>query len=507
MENFDVIVAGAGPVGLMLACELELVGASVAVIERRDEMDPTIKAGGIGPLAAEALERRGFGPAIREAEAELARGMAAMAAQAAARPAAAQARPAGPPLQGVIGHFSGLFLLEARHQREPERRQAGVNQQAVERMLGARARELGVAVRRGYELVELEPTDRGVTVEVRRGGAVEILQAGWLVGCDGGRSLVRKRAGFEFPGTEPTLTGYQALVELDDGDKLLPLGWRRTPRGMLAYGPIPGRILVVEFDGAPAERDAPITRDELQAALRRVSGTDVSIRAISTATRWTDNARVATDYRRGRVLLAGDAAHVHSPFGGQGLNLGLVDAANLGWKLAAELAGWAPPGLLDSYTAERRPVALRVVENTRAQVALMRPDPQTTALRELFATLLGQPAVNAHVGGMMRGLEERYPIAGDHPLTGAPLPALALDRGSSAELFAAGDGVLLDLGAGAPELRRPRLRTVRATCAARPELRAALVRPDGYVAWASDGGLAGLAEAVDAWFGRGDGRA
>ncbi|HEV7559768.1 MAG TPA: FAD-dependent monooxygenase [Kofleriaceae bacterium] len=495
METFDVIVAGGGPVGLMLACELKLVGVSVVVIDRREAMDLTIKAGGIGPLAAEAMERRGFATSLRTAEMEMAKQMFAMRGQA---------MPKNPTslMGGVIGHFGGLFMLLAQHQHEPERRFAGANQQAVELMLDHRARELGIPLRRGHELVEFEQTDRGVTVEVRHDDTTNVIQAHYLVGCDGGRSFVRKHAGFEFPGTEPTLTGYQALVDLVDGDKLLPLGWRRTPRGMLAYGPVPGRILTVEFDGAPADRDAPIELDELQAALRRVSGTDVTIRAIHTATRWTDNARVAPEYRRGRVFLAGDAAHVHSPFGGQGLNLGIVDAVNLGWKLAATLAGWAPPGLLDSYSAERRPVALRAVDNTRAQIALMRPDPQTTALRDLFATLLGQPSVNAYIGGMMRGIDARYAVDCSHPLAGTALADLALEGGArTAEWFGEGNGVLFDFGAGVPDVALPRLRTVRAACPSRPELRAALVRPDGYVAWASDGGLDGLDAALTTWFG------
>ena len=501
MDSFDVIISGAGSVGLMLACELRLAGVSVVVVERLAAIDPTIKAGGIGPIAAEAMLRRGFGPAFANAEHETAKAMFAMRGQPMPKGGASLASVMG----GVIGHFAGLFMLLAQHQQEPERRFVGVPQQLVEAWLEQRATELGISVRREHELVEFEQTDRGVTAEVRHAGAVQVLHGAYLVGCDGGRSFVRKHAGFEFPGTEPTLTGYQALVDLEDGDKLLPLGWRRTPRGMLAYGPVPGRILVVEFDGAPSTRDAPIERDEVQAALRRVSGTDVTIRAIKTATRWTDNARVATSYRNGRVLLAGDAAHVHSPFGGQGLNLGITDAVNLGWKLAGLIAGWAPPALLDTYTTERRPVALRAVDATRAQIALMRPDPQTTAMRDLFTTLLGQPSVNAYIGGMMRGIDVRYDVGCAHPLAGMALPDLELEidgRTTLAfELFAEGNAVLFDFGAGTRELAHPRIRTVRARCAAKPELRAALVRPDGYVAWASDAGTDGLDAALATWSG------
>jgi len=518
METFEFIVVGGGPVGLLLACELRLRGASVVVLEQRDTPDPTIKAATIGPLAGEMLERRGFAPQLREAERALFERMASMKRSTGGSPPAMPA--AGAPVRGILGHFAGLFLLDAAMQDEPARRPVGADQQAVEAMLAARAAELGVALRRGHELVEFEPTDLGVTAETRTPAGTVILQARYLVGCDGGRSFVRKHAGFEFPGTPPTLTGYQALVDLVDPEQLLPLGWRRTPRGMLAYGPVPGRILAVEFEGSPAQRDAPITLDELQGALRRVSGTDVTIRAIRTATRWTDNARVATDYRRGRVLLAGDAAHVHSPFGGQGMNLGMGDAMNLGWKLAAALAGWAPPGLLDSYSAERQPAALRVVDNTRAQVALMRPDPQTSALRELFTTLLGMAPVNAYLGAMMRGLDVRYPIAGDHPLIGHPLGdlALVLADGTAARSFDLchdGRGLLIDLGAGlgarTPDIAalRDRLRVVEARCDQRPELGGVLIRPDGYVAWAVDRsagaagvtGAAGPAAALATWFG------
>lgn len=502
MDSFDVIISGAGPVGLMLACELKLVGVSVVAVERRATMDMTIKAGGIGPIAAEAMRRRGMGPGLDEAELVMAKQIATM------RGDKAPDKLVGNPIAamgGVIGHFGGLFQLFAQHQHEPERRSVGANQQAVESILAQHAEKLGVPVRRDHEIVEYEQTDQGVTVEVRHAGEIRVMQGRYLVGCDGGRSFVRKHAGIEFPGTDPTLTGYQALVDLVDGDKLLPLGWRRTPRGMLAYGPVPGRILMVEFDGAPTDRAAEITLDELQAALRRVSGADVTIRSVKTATRWTDNARVASSYRNGRVFVAGDAAHVHSPFGGQGMNLGLADAANLGWKLAATVAGWASPNLLDTYSTERQPVALRAVDNTRAQIALMRPDPQTTAMRDLFTTLLGQPSVNAYLGGMMRGIDVRYDVGCSHPLAGTALPDLALDIAGTPSLafdhFAAGNAVLFDLGAGTPTIDTPRLRTVRAVCADKPTLRAALVRPDGYVAWATDDTLDGLDAALATWSG------
>jgi 2-polyprenyl-6-methoxyphenol hydroxylase-like FAD-dependent oxidoreductase len=315
--RYDVAIIGAGPVGLALAIELRLAELSVIVLERQLAIDPTIKAGALGPLAGEALARRGLEPAMAAVEGAMQQQMQAMmrasggggaggahTAHANAEPA--RAGDAATPTRGpgvgwpglrtprgrtIGGHFAGLFLIEQEVQAEPWRRNRGVNQQALEDMLGRRATELGVELRRGHSLVGFGQTADAVALTARGPEGDLALTAGYLVGCDGGRSLVRKLAGFDFPGTEPAITGYQALVELDDPAKLLPLGWRRTPVGMLAYGPVPGRILTVEFDGPPGDRDAPITQDELQAALRRVSGTDVAITGVRTATRWTDNAR------------------------------------------------------------------------------------------------------------------------------------------------------------------------------------------------------------------------
>jgi 2-polyprenyl-6-methoxyphenol hydroxylase-like FAD-dependent oxidoreductase len=524
----DVVIAGGGPVGLALACELRLAGVSVVVLERQLAIDPTIKAGSLGPLAGEALARRGFEPAMAAVEAAMLQQMQAMRAPGTA-PAGAAApgaspSPAGPPSapawmrtsrgRTIGGHFAGLFLIEQEVQAEPWRRNRGVGQQALEDMLGRRAVELGVELRRGHSLVGFEALADRVAITARGPDGEVALTAGYLVGCDGGRSFVRKHAGFEFPGTPPVITGYQGLVELADPEKLLPLGWRRTPVGMLAYGPVPGRILTVEFDGPPGDRDAPVERDELQAALRRVSGTDVTITQVRTATRWTDNARQATTYRLGRVLLAGDAAHVHSPFGGQGLNLGLGDAYNLGWKLAAAIRGWAPEGLLDSYTAERHPVGARVLANTRAQVALMRPGPHVDALRDLVAQLMAIDDVNRYFGAMLGGLDLKYPMPGEHPLIGRPWAdlALSLPDGSAAStsaLMQDGRGLLLDLGAGDAVTAHAahltdRVQAVRAS-ATRADLAAALIRPDGFVAWAAAPGTAdgaGLDRALRTWFGR-----
>src|SRR6202012_5300878 len=252
-----------------------------------------------------------------------------------------------------------------------------VPQREVEQILAAHAARLGVRVRRGVEVTGLRQDDGTVRLETSAGP----LTARWVVGADGGRSTVRKLAGIGFPGTGLEITGYQAIADLDGAEALNP-GWTWTPSGVYSYGPIPGRILTVQFTGPPADRNAPAPGAEVQASIRRVSGAGVTVTALhGTATRWTDNARQAETYQRGRVLLAGDAAHVHSPFSGQGLNLGVGDAINLGWKLAATIRGGAPGGLLATYSAERHPIRAWVRDWTGGQVALMRGDPKTRELR------------------------------------------------------------------------------------------------------------------------------
>ena len=497
-KTVDVVVTGAGPTGLMLAIELAVAGATVTVLERLTEVDETIKAGGIGALAGEALERRGFGPALDAEEQAMAESMSAMVTLAGAHANPFAGRKMG-------GHFAGLVLIDQTRQREPERRPRRVPQQALERMLGERARALGIDVRRGYEAIDFRDAGDRVDVEVLGPDGAFTITCAYLVGCDGGRSEVRKRAGFEFPGTDATLTGHQAIVELDHPERLLPLGWRRTATGMLAFGPVAGRIFVGEFDGPPNDRSAPISREEVESSLRRVSGADVRITALKSATRFTDNARQATTYRLGRVLLAGDAAHVHSPFGGQGLNLGLVDAVNLGWKVAAVVRGWAPAALLDTYTGERHPVAARVLANTRAQVALMRPDVLTTALREIVAEIMGLDEGNRYFGEMMSGVTTRYALGNGHPLVGklSGNQSLTLDDGETTlySLMCAGGSVLVDAGDGAAaDIARawiPRVRPVR-VCGGT----SFLVRPDGCIVWAADdGNTDGLASRLAQWLG------
>ncbi|MFE2376755.1 FAD-dependent monooxygenase [Streptomyces sp. NPDC059398] len=535
-EEFDadVLIAGAGPTGLMLAHELGIAGVSCLVVERNTEIDPTVKAGAIGPLAVEALRRRGLGPALdaaslrtmsdilsnfRAKNPELDARMRDLEETGASsgEVAATVGRKAA---FGGKGHFAGLWSIDAAKRGESERAMAVVGQQALEAILGESVAALPrVRIERRRAVTGLTQDAGGVDVGTDGPGGRKTLRGRWLVGCDGGRSLVRKLSGFVFPGTEPTMTGHQIVADYADPDALLPYGWRRTETGMMAYGPTPGRLFLARFDGPPADRDAPVTVEELQAAASHVTGTDVVVTAVRSATRFTDNARQATDYRSGRVLLAGDAAHVHSPFGGQGLNLGLLDAVNLGWKLAAVVGGRAPDGLLGTYTAERHPVGARVLANTRAQVALMRPGPHVGALRDLMGELLEEvDEANAFFGRMLGGLDSRHPMPyadgvseESMPLLGCPVPDLRLDDGSRlSDHTVTGRGVLIAPGAEAGPAAdwAPWVGLVAAGLAAEEAHRgiaALLIRPDGIVAWSAGTGTppdhALLEKALTAWFG------
>ncbi|WP_333740839.1 FAD-dependent monooxygenase, partial [Streptomyces sp. IBSBF 2806] len=428
-------------------------------------------------------------------------------------PAPAPATRIVPPPR-FAGHFAGIMLHADRlDDSDPAFAALGpvdgvglIPQAALERLLGERARELGVEVRRGVELTGFEADDDGVTVRLAPGPEV---RAGWLVGCDGGRSTVRKLAGFDFPGTPPEITGYQALADLT-GAEVLPSGWQTTAVGTYAHGPMPGRILTVEFDGPPADRESPVTAAELQASVRRVTGVDVTVDKVHSLTRFTDNCRQASTYRAGRVLLAGDAAHVHSPFGGQGLNLGIGDAVNLGWKLAATVRGQAPQGLLDSYTRERHPVGAWVLEWTRAQIALMRPESHARALREVVTAMTETVDGTTYLVKQISGVWQRYDLPGDHPLVGRSAPDLEFSDGTRlADRLHEGRALLLDL-ADDPKLRAraeghgDRVDVHTPTACDHAGLTALLVRPDGHVAWAADTEHVPqdtLEAALERWFG------
>lgn len=489
-KHVDVVVVGAGPVGLLLAIELKLGGADVIVLERLTAPNVAIKGTSVGPLGAEALQRRGMGPALAEAED---RTFAAMGPAGVERRAQAYRS---------RGHFATL-PLRADAKREPERRMLWVDQQGLEAILGERAAALDIEVRRGCEVTGVEQHDAGVAVHWTSPNGPDHARCAWLIGCDGGRSSIRKMAGFAFPGTPPSLTMYQAVLDLDHPERL-PRGLTRMSEGVLMHGPRPRRLAMHDFSGPPRDRKAPVTHEELESVLRRISGADVRVTAIEQANRFTDSARLVDTYRRDRVLLAGDAAHIHSPLGGQGLSLGLVDAANLGWKLAAVVRGDKPDSLLDSYTSERRPVAEAVLANTLAQVALMRPDPQSIALRDIFAKLLGLDDVNGHIDGLTSGLATRYDLGSERDLVGRLTGDCSVHRADSqTSLFAEmaqGEGILLD---ASPDGRAGGLAAdfKRVRCFAAEAGPSMLIRPDGCIAWAGDAGeVEGLVDALERWF-------
>ena len=493
----DVVVVGAGPVGLLAAIELRLGGARVVVLERLAAPSMALKAMSVGPLGSEALARRGMAQALATAEA---RSIAAMQ-QFITQPGAAARGPGSK----FSGHFAGLALIRKDAQKEPERRARPVDQQGVEAMLADRADALGIEVRRGCEVTGFVQQHDGIDVAWASSTGAGRLRCAWLVGCDGGRSSIRKMAGFDFPGTAPTSTFYQAVAEIDQPERLLPVGWHRTPGGVFSHGPVPGRLFMLDFTGPPEDRQAPVTRDEIEAVLRRISGVDVRVNALASASRWADNTRLVDSYRRGRVLLAGDAAHVHSPFGGQGLSLGLVDAANLGWKLAAVVRGEMPDSLLDTYTAERRPAAEAVLQNTLAQVAILRPDPQAGAMRDLIARLMAFDDVNRLIGETMSGLSTRYELGSDRDEVGR----LVGDRRirsrhgevSLGELMQDGRGVLLDGSADGQASQLVEATTQRVHCVAVEAGPSMLIRPDACVAWAAaENSVDGLEEALRRWF-------
>ena len=492
----DVVVVGAGPVGLLTAIELTLAGAQVLVLERLATPSTILKAGGVGPLGAEALQRRGMAPAIAAAEA---RSFAAMQKSAGQY---------GPGLRGrsgkYSGHFAGLILIRSDAQAQPERRSSLVDQQAIEAMLGDRADALGIEIRRGCDVKGLVQQADGVDVEWgTASGEGGHIRCGWLVGCDGGRSAVRKMAGFAFPGCDPTLTMFQALAEVDHPERLLPPGFRYTSSGM--FGSLLGRLFMMDFSGPPKDRHAPLTHQEFETVLRRVSGEDVRVTTFANANRWTDNTRLVDTYRQGRVLLAGDAAHIHSPFGGQGLSLGLSDAANLGWKLAAVISGDMPDGLLDTYTAERRPVAEAVLANTLAQTAIMRPDPQSGAMREIVAKLMEFDDANRFFGEMIKGLSVRYDLGSEQDEVGRLIGDRTIRQGdadvSLFDLMQDGEGVLLDASTDGKASRVVAARARRIRCIAVDHGPSMLIRPDACIAWAGEqDSTDGLEEALRRWF-------
>ena len=496
-EAIDVVVVGAGPVGLLSAIELTLGGARVLVLERLAAPSMAIKALGIGPLGSEALQRRGMGAAIAAAEA---RSFAAM--KQFTKQNGLDVRGRG---SRFSGHFAGLSLIRKDAQKEPQRHAHPVDQHAVEAILAERALSLEIEVRRECEVTNFVQQVDGVDVEWASPTGAGCVCCAYLVGCDGGRSGIRKMAGFDFPGTPPTSTFYQVIAEIDHPERLLPSGWHRTSGGVFSYGPFPGRLFMLDFIGPPEDRQAPVTREEIEAVLRRVSGMDVRVKALESASRWTDNTRLVDTYRRGRVLLAGDAAHVHTPFGGQGLSLGFVDAANLGWKLATVIRGEMPESLLDTYTAERRPVAKGVLANTLAQVAIMRPDHQAGAMRDIVANLMQFDDVNRFIGEMMSGLSTRYDLGSELDEIGRLIGDMPIGHGNAAvslyDVMQDGMGVLLDASTDGKASRLVAAGAQRIRCVAVDTGPSMLIRPDACIAWAGEeNSTDGLEEALRRWF-------
>ncbi|GAA4682689.1 rifampin monooxygenase [Streptomyces chumphonensis] len=479
----DVIVVGAGPTGLMLAAELRLHGVRVLVLEKDAEPTRQVRALGLHMRSIEVMDQRGL------LERFLAHG---------------RRYPVG-------GVFAGIAKPQPAGLDSAHAYLLGIPQTVTERLLTEHATGLGAEIRRGHALAGLAQDEDGVTAELADGTR---LRASHLVGCDGGRSTVRGLLGVGFPG-EPAraqwlLGELEAAVPADE----LTAAVAKLGTTRLMCGPAPHAEGVFRFVLRTAEvtedRTVAPTLEEFTRRLRELAGTDFGVHTPRFLTRFGDATRLAERYRVGRVLLAGDAAHVHPPMGGQGLNLGVQDAFNLGWKLAAEVAGRAPRGLLDSYAAERRPVAADVLDNTRAQSELLAPGPGAQAVRRLFSELMDIEEVNRHLVEKIAAIGIRYDLGQEHPLVGRRMRDVPLGRGRLYERLRGGRGLLLDgtgrLSAAGWADRVDRADdfdgTVPGCGAAGPatEVPAALLRPDGHVAWVGtrQGELEGR---LRTWFG------
>ncbi|MGO1052536.1 FAD-dependent monooxygenase [Crossiella sp. CA198] len=481
--DVDVVVAGAGPTGLMLAGELALAGVRVLVLERREAPQRDSRALSLHPRSVELMDLRGI------AEGFLARGQ---------------------PVPGW--HFAGLPTgLNFADLDSPHPYSLFLAQSHTEELLAARTAELGVRPRRGHAVTGLRQDVDSVEVEVRGPDGDYLVRAGFVVGCDGGRSVVRQAGGIGFPGSDSTFSAM-----LGDFAVAGPAAVRRAgEHGVLAapLGDGVTRFVLPDAERMRVPVSEPVTEAEFLAALRRATGSTLGVARPRWLSRFGNATRLADRYRHGRVLVAGDAAHIHFPAAGQGLNVGLQDAMNLGWKLAAEIKGWAPAGLLDSYHAERHPVGQRVVDNTMAQTLLLelmlmpeyrRP---VAALRAVLDDLLGIEEVNLRLAGGISALDTRYGTAAE-PLVGARMPDVVVGEGRRVyELVRDGRFVLLDFaGDGEVAGWADRVRGVRARMpAGHPALagvRAVLVRPDGHVAWVSRAETgAGREQALREWVG------
>lgn len=502
---YDVVIAGAGPVGLFLSCELAQAGCSVLVLEQAGSADSPLKRlpfglRGLNAPTLEALDRRGLLDAVAATQ--------VLKPDKGAPPPGTAHWLAQPRVLG--GHFAGIpFALDDVDRTRwswrlptPVGTQMAVELQALEKVLAERAIALGVCIERGRAVEAVQAGETEVVIETA-GGAV---RGRWLVGCDGGRSTVRKQCGFSFVGTDPEFTGHSLLVELEDPSVLTP-GRQCTAQGMCNFNP-PGVLALADFDGGAGHR-TQLDLDAAQALLRRVSARNVTITALHLHSAWTDGARQASAYRNGRVLLAGDAAHVHSPLGGQGLNLGIGDAMNLGWKLARVVRGDAGVALLDSYHVERHPIGARVLDWSRAQVALMRPGAGSRALAAVMADLAGTRDGATYLAERVWGVSQQLDLGDGHPLAGRSVPDFLLADGRRVgEVLRTGQEVLLVLDENSASYNpldrwRQPFPCIASAVDDALGLGAVLVRPDGIVAWACDAGgdEAGLGPALQRWFG------